>query len=364
VLTNQDRASLLNQAQALLNAKPFSKQNEAQFHSVMRLVDAIDADKRHAQSHAKLKELENEQSEARQLRVQEEFRHFVHRPAEKRTYAALETGVIPGGATVPQGQWLKQYQERLVSASGWLRAGATLRNVTNGLPFITFFSDDEANEAQIIGENATLPQANTVFAAPKPDVKNFATATTVTNQLLQDVQFDLDSFLQGLFANRVARKFNAFATSDATYGLLAQLTVGATTSGASPSYDELVDMQDQIDPAYLESDSQPVYMMSQSLRNVLLKTRDTAGFPLFPEIKSGQLLGLPLVINVDMTANAGDVAVVCGSVKRAVLVQSENTLIRSSEAQAEFYRTLYGYVARMGVKLIDGDAVTALKLHA
>jgi HK97 family phage major capsid protein len=129
--------------------------------------------------------------------------------------------------------------------------------------------------------------------------------------------------------------------------------------------DELVDMQDGIDAGYLEADSQPVYMMSQSLRNTLLKQTADSGNLLYPEIKQGQLLGLPLVINVDMTANAGDVGVVCGSVKRAVLVQSVNpNFIRSVERYAENNQTLYGMVHRLGVKLIDSNAVTALKLHA
>ena len=124
-------------------------------------------------------------------------------------------------------------------------------------------------------------------------------------------------------------------------------------------------MQDAIDTGYFDGDSAPVYMMSQSLRNTLLKQTADSGNLLYPEVKQGQLLGLPLIVNVDMTANAGDVAVVCGSVKRAVLVQSVNpNFIRSAERFAELNQTLYGIVNRLGVKLIDAEAVTALKLHA
>src|SRR4029077_20782273 len=119
------------------------------------------------------------------------------------------------------------------SYSGWLKAGATLQNVTNGVPFITFFSDDVSNQASIIGENTLLPQVNPVFAAPKPNVRNFATSVTVSNLLLQDAQFALDQFLQALFAVRVARKFNNFASVDGTEGLFAQLTVGATSMSSS-----------------------------------------------------------------------------------------------------------------------------------
>jgi HK97 family phage major capsid protein len=361
-----NRSEVLARAEALLKQTPFSKQNEAMVNSLLRLADAMQDDgEKLATRSNRLAEIHDEEVTA-ELRMQEEFRHFVHRPSEKRTYAALETDVATGSATVPTGQWLHQYQERLVSASGFLRAGATLQNVTNGVPFITFFSDDTANQASIIGENSLLASANPVFSAPKPNVKNFATSTTVSNLLLQDAQFDLDGFLQGLFANRVARKFNNYASVDGTEGLFAQLTVGATSSSNSvPTVDELIGMQDPsvIDPAYLSGDSLPCYMVSPTLRTRLMKQKEgTTNAMLYPELKSNMLLGYPLITNVDQSAASGGVAVVFGSVKRAVLVQSQHTLVRSRERYAEFNQTLYGWVARMGCKLVDANAVTALKL--
>jgi HK97 family phage major capsid protein len=363
----EQRNTLLANAQAILNERPYSRMSEARFMSIMKLVDAIDADRgadvRAIEASAKLAEIRGEETSAKELRVQEEWRHFVHKPSEKRTYTALETDLATGSATVPAGQWLHQYNSRLASYSGWLKAGATLQNVTNGVPFISFFSDDVANQASIIGENTLLPQVNPVFAAPKPNVKNFATSVTVSNLLLQDAQFDLDGFLQSLFAVRVARKFNNFASVDGTEGIFAQLTVGATSMSSSvPGNDELLDMQNQIDAAYTEADSAPCYMVSPAMRIRLMKTRDTAGAMLYPELKQGQLLGFPLVENIDQSSASGGVGVVFGSIKRAVLVQSQHTLIRSRERAAEFNATLYGFVARMGCKLIDGNAVTALKL--
>ena len=82
----------------------------------MRLIDAIDVDLRYASNVQRMDKITSEDSEARSLRVAEEFRHFVHRPSEKRTYSALEIGATPGSFIVPTGQWLHQYQERLKSA--------------------------------------------------------------------------------------------------------------------------------------------------------------------------------------------------------------------------------------------------------
>jgi HK97 family phage major capsid protein len=366
VLTTKDRSELLNKAQSLLNTKPFSKQIEAEFSRTMQLVDVLDGDRKHERALETMNGIVREERDTRALRLEEEFRHFVHRPFEKRTYQALETDLAPGSAVVPQSQWLREYTARLISSSGWLRAGATLHQTgINGVPYTTFFSTDN-NSASIIQENSVLPQVNPTFTAPTPAVKAFATSLSVSNQLKQDSQIgDLDVFLQSVFGLRVSKGFNTYATTDPTNGLLAQLTLGAiTVSTTLPTLGELVDMQSRIDPAYFEADSQPVYMMSQSLRNLLLKqTATTSGNLQYPEIKKNQLLGLPLVINVDMSGASGDVAVVCGSVKRAVLVQSVSPLFtRSVERLAEFNQTLYGMVHRLGVKLIDSAAVTALKL--
>jgi HK97 family phage major capsid protein len=368
VLTKETRAELFSKAQQLLNANPFSLQVEAQFKRTMQLLDAVDIDLKYGENVERLRSMEREDTEARSLRTQEEFRHFVNRPSsEKRTYTALTAGDTPGSFIVPTGQWLNQYQERLKSSSGWLRAGATLHNTATGAPYLTFFSDDSANVASIQGENVLLPSANPVFTAPKPDLQNFATSTTVSNPLLQDGQIgDLDAFLQGCFGGRVGRKLNTFATSDATYGLLAQLTVGATAASTSlPTLSELSDMQGAIDSAYVEADSQPVYMAAPALISLLRKQVTTGGQRIYPEIADGKLLGLPLIANVDMSAAAGSVAVVCGSVKRAVLIQSVNpNVVRSGERYAEINQTFFGLVHRLGVKLIDANAVTALKLHS
>ena len=362
----KDRSDLLTRAQVLLNTKPFSKQVEAEFARTMQLVDVYDSDRKHERALETLRGIDREERDTRALRLEEEWRHFVHRPAEKRTYQALETDLTPGSVNVPQSQWLREYTQRLISASGWLRAGATLHQTTNGVPYTTFFSTD-TNAASIIGENSALPQVNPTFTAPTPAVKTFATSVAVSNQFRQDVQFDLDVFLQSVFGLRVGKALNTYATNDATNGLLAQLTVGSTAVSTSvPTLGELTNMQapTQIDPAYLEPDSQPVYMVSPAMRTTLMQQIGTSGNLLYPEIRDGKLLGLPLVVNVDMSAAAGAVAVICGSIKRAVLIQSVNpVLIRSVERLAELNQTLYGYVHRLGVKIIDGNAAVALKLH-
>jgi HK97 family phage major capsid protein len=369
VHTKEDRNSLIAKAQEVLNTKPFGKQQEATFNAYMKLLDALDADSRHERATEVVRELRTEERQTRALRAESEFKGFVHRgEAENRTYSALEAGSVGGSYLVPAGQWRREYVARLTSASGWLQAGANFHISKTGRPYFSFASDDASNVASIIAEDQMIPQANPTFAKPVTNYKKFATALTTSMELEQDVDesFDLNSYLQYMFGKRVGRKFNDYATNDGTDGLLAQITVGVTSvSSSAPSLAELSDLQYAVDPAYLEADSLPVYMGSETMKTRLLKAVTSAGEQLFPSLNDGKLLGLPYVVNSSMTANAGDVALVMGSIKRGVNVQSDApVLIRSAERFVEYGQTFFAFVNRIGAKLVDSKAVTALSLHA
>jgi HK97 family phage major capsid protein len=188
----------------------------------------------------------------------------------------------------------------------------------------------------------------------------------VSSELVQDSAFDIDGYLQSLFAVRVARRFNTYASVDGTAGVLSQFTVGATTASTTvPTIGELANMQGQIDSAYLEADSAPVYTVSPAMRVTLLQQVGSDGRKLYPEIAKGELLGFPLVVNVNQPSAAGSNAVCFGSFKRALLVQSTpQILVRSIERYAEFGTVYFALFHRMGIKITDPDAVTALQLHA
>jgi HK97 family phage major capsid protein len=362
------RKEVLARAEALLKQTPFSKQNEAMVNSLLRLADALPTDAAEERSsNAAAEELRARAAERSKVDTADiEFREFVGKPSiETRTYSALASGQTPGSYLVPL-QWRAEYQKRLASSSGWLKAGATVQNTDTGRKYLSFFADDTATTADIIPENTGTTLANPVLSQPSPDLQRFATSTLLSRELWQDMAFDASGFLQNLFATRVARKFNNFASVDGTYGLFAQLNAPATSSSSSvPTLAELVQMQDPsvIDPAYREADSEPCYMVAPAMRTRLMKQVDSNGRRIYPEIRKGELLGYPLVENVDQSAASGGVAVVFGSVKRAVLAQSVTPwLVVSAERYAEFYQIFYAFHHRMGVKLQDSNAVTALKL--
>jgi HK97 family phage major capsid protein len=363
---NQNRSELLAKARAILEVKPYSKQSEATFMSIMKLVDAYDAETRHRQADVTLAEIRKETETTKAAKAAMEFRHYLACPSEKRTYSAMGENTLGGGGYFVPTEWLKTYQAKLASASGWLKAGAQIVSSQTivGRPYVDFLTDDISNEAEILDENASFNPANPTFATAMPTVKRFASSSLLSTELWQDSAFDLEQYLQTTFAVRVARKFNNFASVDGTYGLLSQLTVGATAASSTvPTLAELVNMQTAIDYAYREDGA--VYMLSPTMEAVLKQQVGTSGNKLYPEMNDGDLLGYDYVVNVDQPYAAANVGVVFGSIKRAVLVQSVTPgLVRSAERYAEFSKIFIGYVHRLGVKLADSTAVTALKLHA
>jgi HK97 family phage major capsid protein len=364
------KQEILKRAEALLNSPGvFSKQREAEVLSFIRLADALEDEKPEerasnavvaAEIHARL----NVNT------VEEQFRNYIHGRESRDGYTALQTGTLPGSVVVPTGQWLHQIQTRMISASGWLRAGCEIVPTRNGRPLLNFYGDDSANVSTVLAENQPMPNANPVYTAPTAHAKSYATATPVSMQFEQDVNngsFDLMAHLAGVFGRRTARSLNTYISNDATDGLLAKLTVGATTAGLIPTLAELSDMQSpaQLDPDYLVPESAPAYMASPALIAVLRKQTDLNGRRLYPEIQRGELLGLPLIGNVDMDMNAGDVAICAGSFKRGVHVQDAGSvIIRSTEKLAEYAQIFYGHVARYGAVIVDGNAITTLKIAA
>ena len=144
MLTSKDRTELVNKAQSLLNTKPFSLQVEAQFHSIMKLLEVVDDEARYNYASKTVTELRTDVAQTRELREVEELRHFIH-GGTTRTYQALSEGSVPGSVVVPTGQWRREYTSRLVSASGWLQSGLTVKSVMTGRPYISFFDNDSSN---------------------------------------------------------------------------------------------------------------------------------------------------------------------------------------------------------------------------
>jgi HK97 family phage major capsid protein len=359
--TTEKRNALIEKCESILARKPFGKMDEAEFKSTMLLADSLNDGARRERIAGVLGA--EERNAADEAAVN--FRNYMRSP-ERRTYSGLVAGTGSAGGFFVPTEWKRQYQAQLVSSSGILKAGATIVEgpAIGAKPYLNFFSSDSGNVASVLAENAQLTKTNPVASVSTPHVVKLATGLNISNELVGDISFDLDSFLQSTFGVRCGRAFNTFASVDSTYGVIPKVTVSATaTSSTLPTIAELTNMQTAIDYAYREDGA--AYMLSPALEILLRQQVGTSGNKLYPEMENGRLLGHDYVVNVDQPYAPAAVAVLFGDYKKAFLVQEVSpVLIASKETFAEFFQTAYFYFHRVGIKIADTSAVTALALHS
>ena len=129
---------------------------------------------------------------------------------------------------------------------------------------------------------------------------------------------------------------------------------------AAITYDELVDLTDSLDPAYL-STGNARFMMSQAARKVLRKLKDSQNRPLWePSLQAGTpdtLMGYGLSLNNYMSAPAAGVkSIGFGDIREAYVIRdvSDFALLRLSERYADYLQ-----VGFLGFQRSDGTLQNA-----
>lgn len=211
---------------------------------------------------------------------------------------------------------------RAMKEFGGMRAAGTVFSTDGGNDMSWPTADDTSNVGEIVAQNAAASAQDVAFGTVAlPVYKYSSKVVTVPWELLQDSQIDIDALVVSLLAERLARIQNAhFTTGTGTNqprGIVTAASagkVGATGQAATVTYDDLVDLEHSIDPAYRRQ-SGVGFMMNDSTLKVIRKIKDTEGRPIFvPGYESGvpggapdTLLGRPVFINQDvpvMAANA------------------------------------------------------------
>jgi HK97 family phage major capsid protein len=141
-------------------------------------------------------------------------------------------------------------------------------------------------------------------------------------ELVQDSFIDIEAYIQELLANRLGRIQNQYFTNGTgtgqPRGLMTAVNIGKTgTTGQTGTiiYDDFVDLEHSVDPAYR---NQPGvgYMMHDSSVKVVRKIKDGQGRPIFVPGYEGdalinggapdRLMGRPIYLNQDMPVMAAN----------------------------------------------------------
>ena len=290
--------------------------------------------------------------------------------------AMSTTTTTEGGFTVAT-----EYQKTLeiaMKAFGGMRAVASAIRTATGATLNFPTTDPTAEIGEIVGQNAAVTGQDTVFGNISLDVFKYSSKKiALPFELVQDSFIDIEAYIQQLLAMRLGRITNTHYTNGSGSGQPRGLVtaagsgkVGATGQTTTVLYDDLVDLEHSIDPAYR---NQPGvgYMMHDSSVRVLRKIKDGQGRPIFVPGYEGnalidggapdRLMGRPININQDvpvMAANAK--SILFGQFSKYVIRDVMDLTVFRMTDSAFTLNGQIGFVAfmRTGGNLVDvGSAV-------
>jgi len=277
--------------------------------------------------------------------LQSRFNSLPEDNPEVRDLSAI-TGSA-GGFTVPTG-FLAQIDQAMKDYSGVLqsRAQVITTDAGNDLPWPTV--NDTANEGEQVDENTAVGGQDVAFGQITAKAYLFSSKLVlVPLTLMQDTGIDLEGLLASLLAERLGRIANRRLTSgtgaNQPQGVVTGSTLGVTAAGASAiTYDETIDLQHSIDPAY-RADAE--YMFHDDALKLFRKLKDSDGRPIWMPAANaamangapGLLNNSPYRINMHMDSPAtGKKSVLYGDFSKYKVRRVKSiTLVRLAERYAE-----------------------------
>jgi HK97 family phage major capsid protein len=271
---------------------------------------------------------------------------------------------IYGGYLVPE-DFSNQLEESMLAYGGMLEAADVFETATGAsLPWPT--TNDTANKGAILGENQPITEQDITFSQVTFTHYTYTSKLMrLSWALMQDSAFNLPSHLAGVAGERLGRILNEHFTtgtgSSQPSGVITGAGLGLTTGLQSAfTYDELVNFQHSLDPAYRTPDA--IWMFNDGTLKALRKLKDSSNRPLFwndtGNLASGVsplLLGHRYVINQDV-ASLGAAAkfALFGQFKKYKIRRIKGyTLVRLNERYAEMLQTGFFVYARFDGRLLD-----------
>jgi len=258
---------------------------------------------------------------------------------------------------------------------GAMRRVSQQIRTTTGVDMTWPTTDGTAEEGEIIAQNTTATDADITFGTVGLNVYKFGSkVVTVPIELLQDSNIDVQALVFKRLGERVGRIQNRMFTvgtgSGQPNGIVTASGVGKTgTTGQTLTviYDDLVDLVDAMDVAYLDGMS-PKFMFGQAVRRTLRKLKDTAGRPIWtPSYDAGigkgtpdLLMGYEVEINNYMptpAANAKSIAF--GDLSTYLIRDAMDLTLFKFDDSAFIKKGQFGFLAwaRAGGNLPDVNGV-------
>lgn len=209
-----------------------------------------------------------------------------------------------------------------LKAFGGMRSVANIIRSSAGNDWQYPASDGTSEVGEIVGQNAAATSLDITFSqVPLVTYKYSSKKIALPWELVQDSVIDIVAFVVNRLATRLGRITNTHFTvgtgSSQPFGIVTRASsgkVGTTGQTTTVIYDDLVDLEHSVDPAYRRN---AAFMMNDASVKVIRKIKDSQNRPIFvPGYEAGavvnggapdSLMGRRIVVNQDvavMAANA------------------------------------------------------------
>jgi HK97 family phage major capsid protein len=325
-----------------------------------------------------------------QVTVDSAFRSFLRygpgnlMPEERKVLATMRVRDQPerraqattpdaaGGFLVPQG-FMAELVKRLAAWGPMLDPGVTRQlETTAGNQLDWPGMDDTANTGVLLAENTADTDLDLVFNNRVLDAFKYSTRIIrVSEELLQDSAVDLEAIIRDAMAERIGRIVNQHLTvgtgTAQPNGIVTAASAGpAAGAAAAITFDDLIELEHSVDPAY-RADPSCRFMMRDTTLKTLRKLKDLEGNYIWQpsDARSGApatLLGYAYSINQAMAAvGASARSVVFGPFNRYIVRRVRELIVkRLVERYAEAHQVGFIGFARFDGEILDANAIKAL----
>jgi HK97 family phage major capsid protein len=339
------RNKLMVDAQALITKETVTTEDRSNFDKMIADADVLSADITRMQSVEKFNAEQrnstrppragfgnDDKSEAtvqsqkraftewmRTGQVSAENRQFIRTQEQRDLGVSTPGGSITGGSVLVPTGFDPTFHSALKSFGQLLDAVYTL-NTAGGGPIDVALENDTANGLTLVSE-ATAVTENDPTVSGSVSLTDTATSglVSISNQLLQDSQFNLDDWIQNKLAGRYYRGFaNWISLGNGSNVTALGSTLGATSaSPTAVSYTDLAALFGSLDNLYVQNAS---WVMSSATRASLMGLISTTGQPILQTDVAGNpfnaIFGRPIVIDESRPAIAAtNKAILLGDLK-------------------------------------------------
>ncbi len=276
-----------------------------------------------------------------------------------------------GGFTVPT-ELIPELIKSMAAYSPMFDENVTRQLVTAaGNPLTMPTTNDTSNSAVLLAENTAAGEEDAVFGQVTLGAFKYTSGLIkVSNELLQDTAINLEAELRSLMAERFGRGVGAALTtgtgSNQPNGIVTAAGAGITGAAATISFDNLIDLQHSVDPAYRRAPS-TAFMFNDSTLQALRKIKDLEGNYIWQPASvatgaAATILGEQYVINQAM-ANIGaeNVSVLYGDMQKFIVRRARPIDIkRLDERFAEADQVAFVGFVRVDSTILDSAAIKKL----